>query len=135
MPESCILPSAPVAAFQLSSLSPVANRLVTSVAAGRSIIDTDSWISVGQALRLSRRELEIVQSVFDDRKEAAIGFDLGISPHTVNTHLQRVYRKVGVTSRAQLIVRVMAQHLAGAKRALPSAEDGDVHSGGCTTGE
>jgi DNA-binding CsgD family transcriptional regulator len=63
------------------------------------------------ALRLSAREVQMVQGIFDDQKEANIAFTLAISPHTVNTYLQRLYAKLHVSSRPQLIVRVIAEYL------------------------
>jgi DNA-binding CsgD family transcriptional regulator len=69
------------------------------------------WPHLGMALRLSRREVQVVQGVFEDRKEESIAHELGISPHTVNTYFQRLYAKLRVSSRPQLIVRVMAEYL------------------------
>jgi DNA-binding NarL/FixJ family response regulator len=58
-----------------------------------------------------------MQGVFQDDKEESIASDLGISPHTVNTYLQRVYSKLRVSSRSQLIVRVIGVYLStGARR-------------------
>ena len=51
-------------------------------------------------------------SVFDDKKEVEIAQELKISAHTVHTYLGRLYRKLNVSSRAQLIVRVFAEYLA-----------------------
>lgn len=75
------------------------------------LLTVDEWEAIEEALRLSPREGEIVRLVFDDLKEAAIAERLGISAHTVHTHLERVYRKAGVCGRASLIVEVFAQHL------------------------
>jgi DNA-binding NarL/FixJ family response regulator len=55
--------------------------------------------------------VQIVRGVFDDHKEEQIGCELGISRHTVNTYFQRIYRKLRVSSRPQLILRVMAEYL------------------------
>jgi Bacterial regulatory proteins, luxR family len=38
--------------------------------------------------------------------------DLNISPHTVNTFLRRMYAKLEISSREQLILRVIAEYLA-----------------------
>ncbi len=64
--------------------------------------------SCRQILKLSSREVQIVQHVFDDRNQQSIAFELGISPHTLNTYFQRLYSKLAVSSRPQLIIRVMA---------------------------
>lgn len=76
------------------------------------MLSLSSWADLSAALRLSPRELDIVRHIFDDHKELAIGRALGISSHTVNTYLQRLYHKLHVSSREQLIVRVIAEHLA-----------------------
>ena len=78
---------------------------------GLSLFPLSAWPRLGMALRLSPREVQIVQGVFEDRKEENIAYELGISPHTVNTYFQRLYAKLRVSSRAQLIVRVMAEYL------------------------
>jgi DNA-binding NarL/FixJ family response regulator len=59
-----------------------------------------------ELLGLSPREAEITQALIDDSKEIAIAHDLGISHHTVHAHVRRIYRKLGVSSRTQLLVRV-----------------------------
>ena len=76
-----------------------------------SPLPMSAWPRLGMALRLSPRELQIVQGVFDDRKEESIAHGLRISPHTLNTYFQRLYGKLGVSSRPRLIVRVMAEYL------------------------
>lgn len=35
---------------------------------------------------------------------------LDISTHTIHSHLERLYRKLGVTSRCGAVVRVVAEH-------------------------
>jgi len=55
-------------------------------------------------LRLSRRESQIVRRLFGDLTEAAIAHELDMSPHTLRTHVERLYRKLGVTCRMELTV-------------------------------
>jgi DNA-binding NarL/FixJ family response regulator len=83
----------------------------TPAARGSGLFSTNSWSRLSTSLQLSQRELQIVQHIFEDRKEDAIAFELGISPHTVNTYVQRLYTKLAVRSRAQLIVCVVARYL------------------------
>lgn len=96
----------------------------TAVPAGRDIFSEPVWRDLAGALRLSGRESQIVQAVFDDRKESAIAADLGISTHTVHSHLERLYRKLHVSSRVALVVRVIVEYLSlveqsGRRRASP----------------
>jgi DNA-binding NarL/FixJ family response regulator len=65
-----------------------------------------AWAEIARSLRLSARELQIVRAVFDDQTEYAIAADLGISPHTVHTHFERLHRKLAITDRVQLVLRV-----------------------------
>ncbi len=67
------------------------------------------WTEIARLLDLSKRQLEIVRGVFDDQTEFAIAADLGISPHTVHTHFERLHRKLDVANRVQLVLRVMAE--------------------------
>ncbi|MFA7237451.1 MAG: helix-turn-helix transcriptional regulator [Phycisphaeraceae bacterium] len=78
---------------------------------GAEVLTDRAWGEVGRSLRLSGRELEIARCVFDDCKELMIAGRLGISPHTVRTHLERVYRKLGVNSRVELVVKVVDEFL------------------------
>ena len=80
-----------------------------------SLLTSGTWPGIAQLLRLSPRELQVVKGVFRDDKDDAIAADLGISPHTVSTYLQRIYAKLRVGSRPQLIVRVIAEYLRVAK--------------------
>jgi DNA-binding NarL/FixJ family response regulator len=69
------------------------------------------WRVIADSLDLSDRQLEIVRCVFDGLDETSISRELDISHHTVHTYLDRLYRKVGVKSRCELIVRVFLAYL------------------------
>lgn len=103
------------------------------VSEGQAVLRQDDWQSLKASLRLSCRELQITRAIFDDKKELAIASDLHISPHTVNTYLQRLYGKLGVNSRAQLIVRIVAEHLAHRSLELTFGAASDLLSPGCLT--
>jgi DNA-binding CsgD family transcriptional regulator len=95
---------------------------------GCSLFPSEVWAHLCRVLQLSPREIQIVQGVFDDHKEETIACNLGISPHTVNTYFQRLYAKLHVSSRPQLILRILAEYLKPAGRVGPMSR---VH----TTGE
>jgi DNA-binding NarL/FixJ family response regulator len=77
----------------------------------RSIVPHDAWKVIAKALSISGRELQIIQGVFDDQKEFAIAQELTISVHTVHTHLERLYRKLGVSSRVALVLYILSEYL------------------------
>ncbi len=85
---------------------------------GSEVFSGQTWSRLGRILKLSRRELEIVRGVFNDQTEFAIACNLGISEHTVHTHVERLYRKLDVRDRTQLILRVVREfmHPASAPR-------------------
>ena len=57
----------------------------------------------GDAAPLSRREKEILQKVAYGATTKEVAHDLGISPHTVKTHLERIFEKLGANDRAQAV--------------------------------
>ncbi len=52
---------------------------------------------------LTKRELEVLTLLAEGRNEPYVESALGISRTTVKTHITHIYRKVGVSSRQQLI--------------------------------
>lgn len=53
---------------------------------------------------ISAREREILVQLSEGRSNARIAFELGISEKTVRNHITRLYRKLGVRTRAEAIV-------------------------------
>lgn len=78
----------------------------------RSVLTEAEWLSIVASLRMSDREFQIVQSIFDGDKEATIAESLDLSPHTVHTYIERLYRKLGVGCRCELLIRIFGEHLA-----------------------
>jgi len=78
---------------------------------GAALLTDLAWSEVGRSLKLSARELEITRGVFDNLTEDAIAGNLGVSEHTIHTHLHRLFSKLRVTTRTQMVVRVMQELL------------------------
>jgi DNA-binding NarL/FixJ family response regulator len=76
---------------------------------GQGVFTVREWRSLASSLGLSPRETGIVRSVFDGASERSIAEQLGLSPHTVHTYIWRIYRKLQVQSREELLVRVFAE--------------------------
>ena len=61
--------------------------------------------SLGDLPSLSEREAEILAWVARGKSNASIGEILGISAHTVDAHLRRIYLKLGVVDRISAALR------------------------------
>lgn len=70
-------------------------------------ISPEAWTYLAGKLKLSRREAEVARFLLDDEKESSVADQLDLSAHTVHTHIERIYRKLNVNSRAQLTARLM----------------------------
>jgi len=64
--------------------------------------------SACRVLDLSEREQEILESVMQGKTNIDIALALDISPFTVKNHVQRIFRKIGVSNRTQAAARYSA---------------------------
>ena len=91
------------------------NRVTTpdaqTATKARTLLSQDQWVAIGLSLGLSTRELDVVRCIFDGCSEEAIAQALNISTHTVHTHLDRLYRKLHVTTRSDLILHIFAEYV------------------------
>ena len=53
---------------------------------------------------LSRRELEVFEHLFSDKTLPVVAEELGISESAVHFHCKNVYKKLGISSRRQLLI-------------------------------
>ena len=84
--------------------------LLDRVPSGRGEKASAIHARVGGA-RLTVREQEVVRLVARGRSNKAIAHQLGISPRTVEGHLNHVFEKVGSTSRTELVHYALANGL------------------------
>jgi LuxR family transcriptional regulator/LuxR family quorum-sensing system transcriptional regulator CciR len=63
--------------------------------------------TLGELPSLSAREAEVLRWVVRGKSNAAIGDILGISAHTVDAHLRRIYLKLGVFDRISAALRAL----------------------------
>lgn len=93
---------------------------IVSVARGEAVISPELQTAFVEEVRarergrrpaLSRREQEVLELTADGLSRVQIGERLFLSPHTVKTHLQNTYDKLGVCDRAALIAEAMRRGL------------------------
>ena len=70
---------------------------------------------------LTAREIQVVRMVARGMSNKAIAHELGISPRTVEGHLNHVFDKVGVESRTALVHYALANRLFGREPATDAA--------------
>ena len=98
---------------QSPSASPVKNgRASRSKLRGASLLTDHAWLEISRTLGITKRELQIVQAVFDNKHEADTAKRFKLSPHTVHMHLNRLFKKLNVTSRTELVLRIVEQMVA-----------------------
>ncbi len=61
----------------------------------------------------SAAELAVLRLLASDLSAREIGAELFLSPNTIRTHTQAIYRKLGVNSRADAVARAHALGLIG----------------------
>jgi two-component system response regulator DegU len=77
----------------------------------RAFIEEVQYVEHRPDTPLSRRESEILQKVAYGATTKEVAHDLGISPHTVKTHLERIFEKLGANDRAQAVAIALRKKL------------------------
>jgi len=61
----------------------------------------------GERAPMSAREREVVAAVVEGLSNDEVAARLGISPKTVESHLRRLFERIGVASRTELATRAL----------------------------
>jgi DNA-binding CsgD family transcriptional regulator len=84
-------------------------------------------------ISLSPREQEIVRMVAKGYPNKTIAGVLNISTWTVCTHLRRTFAKLGVTSRAAMVARLMQERRSWDKPQLETHRQQTIKPGACNS--
>lgn len=74
-------------------------------------LSSESWNRFCDELSLSNREIEICQQFLHCANEVEIAETLRISRHTVHSHTHRLYRKLKVHSRQEVVAKIFCHYL------------------------
>ena len=89
----------------LRSLQPFLEYTLNSVYMPRRITERTT---LGERYQLTARELDVLELVICGANNKTIAKELALGLATVKTHLQHIYHKAGVISRAELLSKVIS---------------------------
>lgn len=90
------------------------------------VISEAEWEMIGQRLDISDRWLELIRAIVaGHEKPEAIAAVMGLRRSTVKTHIQRMYRKIGVRSKVEVILCVFLTLFEVRDRPSPGQRDAD----------
>jgi DNA-binding NarL/FixJ family response regulator len=72
------------------------------VARARRLLERQSRLADGPASELTKREVEVLKLLVEGLSQTQVAHRLFISPKTVGTHTERIFKKLGVHNRAQV---------------------------------
>ncbi len=96
--------------------SPTQRPLQPGSRNGRELIRHEDWLRIRASLGLSPRELQLVQHIFEGNTLSDIAQDMQLALGTVKTYVQRVYRKLEISSQRELAMVVMIAYVELATR-------------------
>jgi DNA-binding NarL/FixJ family response regulator len=74
-----------------------------AVSMARTFVDGRSTVTTGDELRLTQRELEVIQLLASGKSNKEAAADLGVSPRTVESHRSRIMRRLNFRSFSDLV--------------------------------
>jgi len=77
----------------------------------RRLLQRTKSSATARGLTLTNRELEVLRLLAEGMSQAEIATSLYISPRTVATHTERIFKKLGVHSRARAIAFAYREHV------------------------
>jgi DNA-binding NarL/FixJ family response regulator len=84
------------------------------VARGHVVFDSSVWNALteeeeasSRSVQLSPREREVLLLLSRGLGNREIGEELGVSIETVKTHIERLYKRLGVTSRTDAVAKAL----------------------------
>jgi len=74
------------------------------------MLSAAAWKQLAQGLGMSPRQKQIARCLFTGLGDKQIAQELGVSVPTVRTHLSRLFAKLDVGDRVELILHLMNQY-------------------------
>ena len=85
-----------------------------------AILESVDWEEIASRLEITRREMQVVECVCAGHADASIASALRISQNTVHAHINRLYVKLRVCNRTQLVLVVFVEFVKLSQRSRGS---------------
>ncbi|MCA9261118.1 MAG: helix-turn-helix transcriptional regulator, partial [Planctomycetales bacterium] len=73
------------------------------------VFNEDEFKILTQSLALARRQSQVLEGVLRGMSDKKIAAELGVAPPTVRTHLQKLFRRLQVGDRTELVIEVFRE--------------------------
>lgn len=80
---------------------------LTSDSPGSEMLTNSQWTITAQTLRLTKRETQVCQKLFDGITRNEIAEHLGIKPRTVRHYMEHIHEKLAVCNRVGVVLRII----------------------------
>lgn len=91
---------------------------MTLISEGSYIFDNEEWKRLVAELALSPRQIEIVRHLLLGQSDKQIAAAMGLAQPTVRTHLSRLFARLNVRDRHELILRIFHHFRSGCIKEL-----------------
>ncbi len=91
-------------------------QAISAVAAGGNCFPAEPKTDAAGASSLSARELEVIRHLGRGLSNSDLGRVLGVSEHTIKSHLKAIFGKLGVADRAEAVARAYEMGLISVER-------------------
>lgn len=99
------------AGLMLAATGLIAHAIAALVQRPARAVPRDAAVPINHAVSLSGREIEILRELARGARNGAIAEQLGITERTVKAHLESIYLKLGVESRAGAVAAALQRKL------------------------
>ena len=86
-------------------------EILTKTDLAEKLISMEHWEKLTTVVGLSKRESIVARLIFEGKSRDFIAWDLGCAKGTVRTYVDRVYQKLNVGDRLELMIRLIGLHL------------------------
>ena len=83
----------------------------------QNIFSEREWTDLVRELKLAPRQQAIARLILEGKPDKQIARELRLAVSTIRTHLTRLYRRLGISDRAELLVFIFGHFRQGCRRA------------------